>query len=106
MKRRFVILAEPLSPADQSTLQDYLLRYGPWWHWIKNVWLLSSEDQGLRTEQILDKVLSLNPEARAVVFEFPEDVDWSTSGSQNRDGKKISDWLTTVWAERKERSRA
>ena len=100
MNRRFVIAAEGLTGEQERKVRDYLAEHGAWWHWIDNLWLLSttttSEDFG--TVNILDAISKLNGDAKVLVFEFPEDIDWAARSKPNRKGKSMSDWLRNAWA--------
>jgi len=100
MNRRFVIGVEGLTPKEQGKLREFLRAHGAWWHWINNLWLLSttSDDEGLSVEQIRDQITKINRKARSIVFEFPEDITWAGSGKKNLKGKTMFDWLKTTWA--------
>ncbi|HWK96319.1 MAG TPA: hypothetical protein VNR39_12940 [Pseudolabrys sp.] len=102
MRRRFVIAAEPLTAEQEAKLRDYIGKLGAWWHWIANFWLLTiREDTAAHAdasaEKIRDFIYELNPKAKIVVFEFPEDITWAASGTLNSKGKRLSDWLKEPW---------
>ena len=97
MRRRFVIGVDELDPSQEIQFRDYIKDYGAWWHWIDNMWLMTTQKESISVEQIRDKLLSINPEARILVFEFPEDIDWACSVSSNSKGKTMSQWLVDPW---------
>jgi hypothetical protein len=99
MNRRFVIGVEGLTPEEQLTLREFLRAHGAWWHWIDNLWLLStiSDDKELTVEQIRDRIKEINRTALSIVFEFPADIDWAGSGKRNARGKTMFEWLKTTW---------
>ena len=100
MRRRFVIGAAPLDRDQEGELREYLASQGAWWHWIENLWLLTTaRETSLNTTEIHDFISDLNPAARIVVFEFPEDITWTSSGS-NQKGMSISDWFVDPWGHR------
>jgi hypothetical protein len=101
MKRRFVIGADSLDAEREGKLRDYLQKKGDWWHWIGDMWLLTTNDQEITVADINNHIVNLKPDIRTVVFEFPEDITWATSGVRNKEGSRISDWLEGPWAKEK-----
>jgi hypothetical protein len=99
MRRRFVIAIDALDGEDERRFQEYIRTLGAWWHWIGNVWLLTTKDESVKAGEIRDKIIELKPKARVVVFEFPEDITWAASGNKNSAGKKIADWLRSPWGD-------
>jgi hypothetical protein len=98
MRRRFVIAVEGLDAKQESRFRDYINKesFG-WWHWINNVWLLTTNDEAVSTEEIRRHIQSLNSNARCLVFEFPEDITWSATATVNAKGKSMTEWLLTTW---------
>lgn len=99
MRRRFVIGVEPLNNEQEEMFRKYIATKGAWWHWINNLWLMTTTSKDARASEIRDRLLEINPKARVVVFEFPEDVTWAASASKNDEGKKMADWLRTPWGD-------
>jgi hypothetical protein len=97
MKRRFVIGIDAFDEDQESTFRAYIASKGSWWHWINNFWLMTTNDDDVTAAEIRNEILRLKPNARTVVFEFPEDVTWAASGSKNASGKKLADWLKDQW---------
>jgi hypothetical protein len=97
MKRRFVIGIDALSESQEAEFRKYISSQGAWWHWIKNLWLLTTNDDDVSADKVRDEILRLNPTARTIVMEFPEDITWAASGSKNAQGKKLADWLRAAW---------
>ena len=97
MKRRFVIGAAPLDQEQERRLREYLGKIGPWWHWIGNMWLVTTDSEEPTVVKIRDYIQELDPNVRVVVFEFPEDINWAASGNKNAKGKMLADWLKTTW---------
>jgi hypothetical protein len=97
MRRRFVIGIDGLDPAEEKRFRKYISDQGAWWHWIDNMWLMTTKSTDVSAEKILDEVLEINPDARVVVFEFPQDVTWAASGNTNRKGRRLADWIRTPW---------
>jgi hypothetical protein len=98
MRRRFVIGVDPLNVGQELRFREYIKKQGgSWWHWVGNFWLITTKDNDLSAEQIRDKILEINPTARVVVFEFPEDITWAASASTNARGAMITDWLKDPW---------
>lgn len=99
MRRRFVIGAAPLDRDQEGELREYLGSKGAWWHWIENLWLLTTtRETSLDAAEIREFINNLNPTARIVVFEFPEDITWASKGA-NQKGLKMSDWLKEPWGD-------
>lgn len=97
--RRFVIAAQGLTADHEAALRDYLKTKGAWWHWIANLWLLATNDENVSAGEIRDEIKAIAGASniRTLVFEFPEDIDWASSGAKNADGRRMSDWLAETW---------
>ena len=99
MRRRFVIAAEGLTPESEAKLREYFGKLGAWWHWIANFWLLTTTDEEVTAAKIADHIKSLKTgDLRVLVFEFPEDIDWASSGKKNAKGAAQADWLKNSWS--------
>ncbi|TGS13735.1 hypothetical protein EN852_014885 [Mesorhizobium sp. M2E.F.Ca.ET.209.01.1.1] len=90
---------DSLDADQEKQFRDYIGPKGAWWHWIENLWLLTTKKDNVSAKEIRDKVRAINPTARVVVFEFPEDITWAASSSTNASGKKLADWLNTPWGD-------
>lgn len=99
MMRRFVIGIDALNDEQEAEFRRYIASKGPWWHWINNLWLMTTTDDDITAAQIRNKILNINQAARIVVFEFPEDITWATSSTKNAKGKRLSDWLKSPWGD-------
>jgi hypothetical protein len=99
MRRRFVIGIDALDEEQEKKFREYIASKGAWWHWISNMWLMTTKNEDISAAQIRDQIKGLSPKARVVVFEFPEDITWATSGNKNAQGKKLADWLKTPWGD-------
>lgn len=97
MRRRFVIGIDDLNAEQERIFRQYIQTKGDWWHWIGDLWLLTTMDEGISTKEIRDFILRTKPGVRTVVFEFPEDINWSASSSTNAEGNKLADWLRQKW---------
>jgi hypothetical protein len=99
MKRRFVIAADKLSTEQDKELKEFLHKYGGYWHWIDNFWLLAVEGQeDVSAAKIRDKIKAINSESRAIVLEVGEDITWAGFGKKSSAGRNQHDWLKTTWA--------
>ena len=98
MRRRFVIGIDGLNAAEEKEFREYISEQGAWWHWINNLWLLTTKDEDITTAKIRNRILKIDPDARVIVFEFAEDIDWAASGSTNSKGKKLSGWIKETWS--------
>lgn len=100
MKRRFVVGLDSFTKEQHEEFKNKI--DGPgiyWWHWIDGMWLITTDNDEITTGKIIEQIRTVNEKSRAVVFEFPEDVTWTTTVHKNASGKKISDWLKSKWAE-------
>jgi hypothetical protein len=96
-RRRFVIGVGGLSSAEDKLVREYISEQGAWWHWISNLWLMTTKNEEISAGTIRDEILKVNQKARVIVFEFPEDLDWAASASTNSSGKGMADWLRQPW---------
>jgi hypothetical protein len=99
MSRRFVIGVEGLTASEEKKFREYIREHGPWWHWIDNLWLVVTDDVSITAAQISEKLDEIAKGKRRLIFEFPEDIDWSGSGKPNSSGKNMFEWLEKWWAE-------
>ena len=97
MRRRFVIGADALTKAQESKFREHIASKGAWWHWIGNLGLFTTINSDISAQQIRDYILDLHPEARVVVLEFPEDLDWAASNTKSKSGKELAGWLKSPW---------
>jgi hypothetical protein len=95
-----VIAVDALDAEQEKKFREYIGTKGAWWHWIGNLWLMTTKSEAISAEQIRNKIQEIKPTARVVVLEFPEDITWAASGSKNAQGKKLADWLKSPWGER------
>lgn len=97
--RRFVIGVSSVTPDQEKAIQEYLGSLGGWWHWISNMWLLASNSDSseLSASRIAGMIIVLAPESRAVVFEFPEDINWALYGKTKEERERMGAWLRSSW---------
>jgi hypothetical protein len=62
------------------------------------MWLHTTSREDASARDIRTFIRDMNPAAKVVVIEFPEDITWATSGSKNAKGRHIADWLRDEWA--------
>jgi hypothetical protein len=98
MKRRFVIGIDALDAGQEEKFRKYIARQGAWWNWIGNMWLMITDKEETSVTAIRDFIYELNPRARIIVFEIPEDITWAATSVENSSGRKLTDWLRTTWA--------
>jgi hypothetical protein len=97
MKRRFVVGITGLSSDDQTKFVEFLRKEGMgWWHWIDEVWLITSRSESVSAEQIRDYLHGLKTGTRCVVFEIDEDKSWAGFGP-NKAPQDMFAWLKTTW---------
>jgi hypothetical protein len=98
-RRRFVIGVDGLTSPQEAQLREYISGLGAWWHWINNLWLLTTTSEEPEAAHIRDKIIDINPSAKCVIFEFPEDITWAATGTKNSQGKKLADWIRSPWGD-------
>ena|SRR5258707_919884 len=96
-RRRFIIGIDGLNAAEEKEFRAFIGEYGAWWHWIGNMWLLTTKDEDISIAQIRDRIREINPTARVVVFETTQSLDWTASRTVNAKGKVMSEWLRSNW---------
>jgi hypothetical protein len=100
MTRRFVIGIDSLIPEQEDDFNRFLTQHGTWWHWISNMWLFVPKKGASETtdvNSIRAAVKKINPTARLLVMEIPEDITWAAKGAPNSQGGRIGDWLKREW---------
>ena len=73
------------------------LKVSAYWHWISNVWLLSTSKDGVTTESIRDEVKDLVNRGTILVINASDSQGWSGFGQ-----KKKFEWMHSTWSKKPE----
>ena len=95
-KRKFVVIINEETQEDVSSFIEYVKqqRFG-WWHWVSNVWLLTTRNQQMSAREIRDKVREITGGKVTVVIEVTS-VTWAAFGPTGE--KSISKWIRDTWS--------
>ena len=96
MKRRFVVGIDHETSEDVSSFLKYIRQHKfGWWHWIGNLWLLTTHNEKITAVAIRDKLAQITGGKTAVVIEVTS-ITWAT---RRHTGKKedISKWIRDQW---------
>jgi hypothetical protein len=94
--RRFIIAVDGLNAAQERALHANVFKRESWWHWIDNIWLMTTRDEAISAGRIRDDIRRLSPKARIMVLEVGHN-SWATSGPGNAKGESMAKWLLSTW---------
>ena len=95
MSKKFVVGVSGLSDDEKSQFKAFVKENGwGWWHWIDELWLLSTTGNKDSTE-IRDKIIEIAQDSNAIVLEI-EPVTWRSYGPES-DDVSFSTWLKRNW---------
>jgi len=97
MSKRFVVLLDNCTLADQNALEVYFKKFG-WWHWLPNSWLLIDATETLTASKVRDDLQELVPGKNMLILEFTATgYTWSGYGPKEEGGKNMFTWLDQYW---------
>ena len=95
-KRNFVVIVKEETSENISSFLEYIEAQNfSWWHWVSNVWLLTTYDQEITTRELRDRFRNISGNKTVVALEV-EDVTWSTFGPTGE--KSIAKWIRENWS--------
>ncbi|ENG7518036.1 hypothetical protein ABVD55_001181 [Vibrio harveyi] len=95
--RRFIVAAQGMSVDAEKQLKDYFQENGlGWWHWIENVWLITSNRDDINATDIHDKIDKSPVNVRVLVIEIDRSKDWTGYGPST-ENNNMFEWLRTSW---------
>jgi|ERR1017187_6082588 hypothetical protein len=99
MRRRFVVLVDTSSKAQDDAFLDFAKKSGfGYWHWLNNSWLLTTHNLQTTSKQISDQLLLIFPNIFFLVLEIKEDGSdlWIGFGPLG-DEKNMFKWIHENW---------
>ena len=99
VKRRFVVGIDQETSEDVSSFFKYIEQqeFG-WWHWIGNLWLLTTDDKQITVVAIRDKLTKITNGGRVIVIEVSSTY-WATYGpkGEKSESENMSRWIHDSW---------
>ena len=96
MKKRFVVAIDSMNKELDNKLLEYIKDNGfGWWHWIDNVWLLTTYKLDVSAVSIRNDLGYIIPN-RKIVIEVHKSSAWAGYGP-NTEEKNMFDWLHNTW---------
>lgn len=94
MKRKFILMTEAITPAQEVALRDSL--GSPyWWHWLPNAWLIIDMSNSLSVNTLNLAFNKVAPLSQCLVLEV-EPKAWNSMEKTTEEGK-MSDWIKSSW---------
>jgi len=102
MNKRFVVLLNPTTDAQNEAFRKYVDGSGKfaWWHWMNGSWLLICTDPNETHAAVQEQVMKAFPE----VFHLVMDVTganqnlWGGFGPKGaQDSNNMFKWLLEIW---------
>jgi hypothetical protein len=78
MPRKFVIGVEGISQQQEREFGSFLSEYGTWWHWLSNVWLLTTNRSDIDRKTIIDTIHEIDKHANAMILEVDNIKSYSS----------------------------
>ena len=99
-KRRFIVAIDGMTKEEERKFIEWIRSEGfGWWHWISNLWLLTSRSEETSAKKIRDQIGELSDHRHNLVIEIPEDIDWQGYGPSN-EKRNMFNWLKTTWLDK------
>lgn len=98
MSKRFIIgIDESNEDQNQEFLNFLKANDFGWWHWIDNLWLLTTDSDKHDAVSLSNKLNSIYPSIRRLVIELNKDGDtWAGFGPSSKVANMF-DWLNSDW---------
>jgi hypothetical protein len=98
MKKRFVVCVNSATNEQNKQFKEFIRENGlGWWHWLRNVWLLSDSKGKFSAAEIRDQLGRNYPGVYSLVLELRGDDDtWSGFGPK-KEGKNMFKWIRDNW---------
>jgi hypothetical protein len=99
MKKRFIVALNASTPEAEKAIVAFLKRHGvSWWHWLRNVWLVSDSEGKLSAKEIRDGIREILPGVNSFVIQLNSDGSdtWSGFGPKS-DDKDMFSWIHKNW---------
>ena len=97
-KKKFVLFIDDnFSVEERDKITNHFKGKYAYWHWISNVWLLSTSKDGVTTESIRDEVKDLVNRGTILVINASDSQGWSGFGQ-----KKKFEWMHSTWSKKPE----
>ena len=96
-KRYIVAISKRTLEEDQTFIAFLKDEKVGWWHWMDNLWLITTSKEHFTASYIRDKIIELYESDRILVIELKDGKDtWSGKGPNSED-KNMFKWLKTAW---------
>jgi hypothetical protein len=97
MKKRFMVVINRATPENERSITDLFSNKGlGWWHWLKNIWLISDPNGTLSATAVRDSISQILPATHSLVIEIDNNgVDtWAARGTN---AEQMFSWLHKNW---------
>ena len=95
-RRKFVVIIKEETSSDISSFLEYVKqqKFG-WWHWVSNVWLLTTHNPQIKAKHIRDAAKKIAVNKVVTVLEV-ESVTWATYRPSGEGD--IAKWIKDYWS--------
>jgi hypothetical protein len=96
--KRFMVATDDLTSEQSLKFIDFLKESETgWWHYLKNFWLLDTDDEDLTADLIRDKLVDeIAPKTNCLVIEVTGDTYWAGFGPSG-DKRNMFKWFEGHW---------
>jgi len=91
---RFIVAVDDITTEQRDALTTFLKGHFGYWHWIRDAWLLVSNQNKFTSAQLRQELLNRAPGATIWVQPITIPGDWAAYAP--KDGL---DWLTRNWTD-------
>ena len=94
MSSRFVLVVDSASQDEQDKISIYLQteKSVGYWHWFRDLWLITDPTGKWSVSSIRDKVREILPNKHTIVFQVESGTNWAGFGINER-----FKWLLDYW---------
>jgi hypothetical protein len=94
--RRFVMMTDVLTEAEEQALAGAVTAPAIWWHWLPNSWLVVDETDQTTAAALRDKFRAISSTKRCLVIEVTH-KNWAAMTRPDSKGRSMSEWIEKIW---------
>ncbi|OOF38986.1 hypothetical protein BKK50_11185 [Rodentibacter rarus] len=98
MVKKFIILVdEDFNKEQRNAITNFFKGKYAYWHWIGNVWLITTKNETDTVNTIRDELIKLTNRGAILVINASESSGWAAFGQ-----KKKFTWMHNSWSKKPE----
>jgi hypothetical protein len=94
--RRFIMMTDALTEAEEQALAAAMEEPPVWWHWLPNSWLVVDRSDVTTATSIRDKFQAITSTKRCMVIEV-DHKQWAGMTRPDSQGRSMTEWIEHFW---------